>query len=114
MCTRVRHGRQIHTNGNMHKQYWEPLQLAAGIVKLTSTNGTLTRKPKLNFHSRRHPAASLFMEQGWSPKKVQALMGHSSIQVTLDTYCKLWSDPQGDVAAMATLEKQLLAPTLPL
>ena len=35
-------------------------------------------------------------------------MGHSSIQVTFDTYGKLWNDHQGDLEAMALLEKRLL------
>jgi integrase len=41
-------------------------------------------------HALRHAAASLFIEQGFTPKRVQALMGHSSIQVTFDTYGHLF------------------------
>jgi integrase len=42
-------------------------------------------KPKYGLHALRHAAASLFIEQGFSPKRVQALMGHSTIQMTFDT-----------------------------
>jgi integrase len=63
----------------------------------------------LTFHSLRHAAASLFIEQGWTPKKVQTVMGHSSIQVTFDTYGKLFPSPDDDLKAMAQVEARLLA-----
>jgi len=60
------------------------------------------------FHAFRHAAASLFIEQGWTPKKVQTVMGHSSIQVTFDTYGHLFPTPEDDLAAMAQIEARLL------
>jgi integrase len=66
-------------------------------------------KTALTFHSLRHAAASLFIEQGWNAKKVQTVMGHSSIQVTFDVYGHLWSDTKSDLEAMAQLEARLLA-----
>jgi len=44
-------------------------------------------------HALRHAAASLFIQEGFSPKRVQSLMGHSSIQVTFDTYGHLFPAP---------------------
>lgn len=44
-------------------------------------------------HAFRHAAASLFIQEGWSPKRVQELMGHSSIQVTFNTYGHLFAVP---------------------
>ena len=70
-----------------------PLQHAAGISD--------TAKPKYGMHSLRHAAASLFIEQGFSPKRVQALMGHSSIQVTFDTYGHLFPAAEDDRLAMS-------------
>jgi integrase len=37
-------------------------------------------------HDARHSHASLLLRQGVHPKIVQERLGHSSIQVTLDTY----------------------------
>lgn len=54
-------------------------------------------------------AASLFIEQNWPPKKIQALMGHSSINVTMDVYGHLFESPEEDVALFAKLEEDLLA-----
>jgi integrase len=42
-------------------------------------------RPKYGMHSFRHAAASLFIEEGFSPKRVQDLMGHSTIQMTFDS-----------------------------
>jgi integrase len=65
--------------------------------------------PPYNLHALRHAAASLFIEQGWTPKKVQSIMGHSSIQVTFDVYGHLYGDPVDDAKAMAQIEAHLLA-----
>lgn len=47
-------------------------------------------------HPFRHFFASWLIDQGFGPKRVQALMGHSSIQVTFDVYGHLF--PQEDDA----------------
>ncbi len=40
----------------------------------------------IRFHDTRHSHASLMLKQGVHPKIVQERLGHSSIQITLDTY----------------------------
>jgi integrase len=64
--------------------------------------------PKYGLHSLRYAAASLFIEQGFSPKRVQALMGHSTIQVTFDTYGHLFPTPDEDQDAMRRLQTRLV------
>lgn len=51
---------------------------------------------RFGFHDFRHAAASLWIEQTLSPKKVQELMGHSSVTMTFDTYGHLFSARDGD------------------
>ncbi|MBW2140738.1 MAG: site-specific integrase [Deltaproteobacteria bacterium] len=41
---------------------------------------------KIRFHDLRHTYASLLIDQGEHPKYIQTQMGHSSINVTMDTY----------------------------
>jgi integrase len=62
-------------------------------------------KPLYNFHLLRHFACSLFIEAGFAPKRVQALMGHSSITMTFDRYGHLFPTPEDD-------QKRLLAAQL--
>jgi integrase len=87
--------------GNLWKRDLAPLQVACGIVDDND-------KIKYGFHALRHAAASLFIEQGFTPKKIQAILGHSSMQMTYDTYGHLFPSPDDDQAAMAQVEARLL------
>ena len=87
---------------NIYHRVFKPLMVKCGIV-----NGD--GKPKFGIHGLRHAAASLFIEQGWSPKKIQSLIGHASINMTFDVYGHLFSDTEGDVERMAKVERDLLA-----
>ena len=60
-------------------------------------------------HSFRHAAASFLIAQGCNPKRLQTLMGHSSIQMTFDTYGHLFPNPDDDHAMMRKLQVQLVA-----
>jgi integrase len=96
----------VHSTSNIHKQCWRPLQRALGLVKARGQDQT--EEARYTFHALRHAAASLFIEQGWSPKKVQAVMGHASIQLTFDVYGHLWKNTEDDAKAMAQIEARLL------
>lgn len=50
--------------------------------KLVKTTGV----KRIRLHDARHSHASLMLKQGIHPKIVQERLGHSSIQITLDTY----------------------------
>ena len=59
--------------------------------------------------SLRHAAASLFIEQGWNPKRIQTIPGHASISMTLDVFGHLFECVGEDVALFEKLESDLLA-----
>jgi integrase len=86
---------------HIHYRALAPLQVNAGI-------SNDPKRPKYSMHSLRHAAASLFIEQGFSPKRVQALMGHSTIQMTFDIYGHLFPAPEDDKVAMRQLQARLL------
>ena len=86
---------------NMHRRGLGALQVAARLI-------ADEMHPKYGLHSLRHAAASLFIEQGLSPKRVQALMGHSTIQLTFDVYSHLWSSADDDQVAFGQLQARLL------
>jgi integrase len=99
----------IVSNSSIHKECWRPLQLANGMADPESVSeSNPTGVPLYTFHALRHAAASLFIEQGWTPKRVQTVMGHSSIQVTYDTYGHLWPSEDDDQKAVAEIEARVM------
>lgn len=91
----------IESHGNLYNRYFGPLQVECGI---TNDGG----RARFGFHALRHAAASLFIEQGLAPKKVQTIMGHTSITMTFDTYGKLFPDPESDAEAFEQIEARLV------
>jgi integrase len=96
--------------------FW-PTQMAAGVVRpaldadgrpKTDAEGAPIVRAKYGLHALRHAAAALFIEQGFGPKKVQTIMGHSSIKVTFDLYGYLFEAHASDREAMAAIETRLL------
>jgi len=53
----------------------------------------------LRIHDLRHTCAALLIAQGAHPKAIQAQLGHSSIQVTLDLYGHLFPDDMDRLAS---------------
>lgn len=93
----------IESHSNIVKRVWNPLQIACGLV---SDAG----KPRYSFHAVRHAAASLFIAHlGWTPKRVQSVLGHASITMTFDRYGHLLEDRNGDCEAMKKLEAAIVA-----
>jgi integrase len=84
-----------HALTNIRRMVWVPLLKRCGM-------------PAYVFHSLRHAAASLFIELGWPPKRIQDVLGHSSISMTFDRYGHLF--PQSDIAAdMKRLQAAVVA-----
>jgi integrase len=62
---------------------WSLAQREAGILKRD-------RSPKYKFHSMRHFFASIMIEQGMAPKRLQEILGHATIGMTMDVYGHLF------------------------
>lgn len=101
---------------NLVLGFQEPIQIAAGITRLAmkdgkpieDKDGQPVREGRYTLHCFRHAAASLWIEQHVAPKRVQSWMGHSSIQVTFDTYGHLFAAVEDDSLVMAKLEAGVL------
>ncbi|GAM07057.1 tyrosine-type recombinase/integrase [Novosphingobium sp. MBES04] len=87
---------KVETHSNIYNRVFKPLMTECGIV---DSKGT----PRFSMHALRHAAASLFIEQGWPPKKIQTMLGHSSITMTYDVYGHLFHDPAKDVDLMGEM-----------
>lgn len=53
----------------------------------------------LRFHDLRHTAASIAAASGAQPKEVSRMLGHASIQITMDRYTHLFPDHQEALAS---------------
>ena len=73
---------KVQNYSNIYNRVFKPMLVAHGIV---GPDGDA----KFGIHALRHAAASLFIEQGWNAKKIQTLLGHASITMTMDVY-ELW------------------------
>ena len=94
--------RRGNVEGHAHILYrgLGPIEHAAGLSPRD--------RPKYGLHAFRHAAASLFIEQGFPPKRVQAIMGHSSITMTFDRYGHLFPTPDDDRKAMREMQARLI------
>ncbi|WP_082130205.1 tyrosine-type recombinase/integrase [Aneurinibacillus tyrosinisolvens] len=58
----------------------------------------LRQVPQIRFHDLRHTHASLMLKQGEHVKVVSERLGHSKIQMTLDTYSHVMPNMQAEAA----------------
>ena len=93
---------KVQPLSNIAHRVWRPLQRQAGLVDAGG-------EPLFNFHALRHFAASLWIELGFSPKRLQALLGHSSVQMTFDRYGHLFPSAEDDHERFARGEVGLVA-----
>jgi integrase len=93
----------VETMPNIHSRCSVPLQLKCGFI-------TDAGAARYGFHMLRHAAASLFIKYlGWSLKRLQAVMGHASINMTFDHYGHLFENVEADRADMAKIEAAVRA-----
>jgi len=88
---------KAESHSNVAQRGLEPVLRKAGIVVLEDgldDEGKPVKiaKPKYGLHSLRHAAASLWIQNGTNAKRIQTLMGHSSITVTYDRYGHRFAD----------------------
>ena len=88
---------KVESHANIANRGWYPLQIEAGIL---GSDGSA----KYGIHAMRHFFASWAIEQRFSPKRVQSLLGHSSIQMTFDVYGHLFPSLEDDHAKFAAGE----------
>jgi integrase len=55
-------------------------------------------RPKYNVHSLRHFFASIMIAEGTPPKRLQELLGHSTLAMTMDLYGHLFAAGEAEIA----------------
>jgi integrase len=91
---------KVENHANIVNRGWYELQIKAGLVDRGGA--------KYGLHALRHFFASWAIEQRFSPKRLQALLGHSSIQMTFDRYGHLFPSLEDDHAKFAAGELALV------
>jgi integrase len=103
-------GVRLHSN-MLNREFW-PLQIAAGVAEPTGkkdADGNDILKARVGFHGLRHAAASAWINQRVDLKRLMTWLGHSTIQMTMDTYGHLIADDAADAAIAAAAEAALFA-----
>jgi integrase len=93
---------KVQSYSNLYNRVFKPMLVENAIV---DSEG----RARFGIHALRHAAASLFIEQGWNPKKIQTLLGHASIGMTMDVYGHLFENAEEDASMFEKLERDLLA-----
>jgi integrase len=93
---------RVQRLANIDHRMWRPLQRKAGLVDAAGA-------PLFKFHALRHFFASWAIERSFTPKRLQALLGHSSIQMTFDRYGHLFPSLEDDHEKFAKGEIGLVA-----
>jgi integrase len=96
-------GVRLHSN-MLNRDYW-PLQVTADLTRIGPTGQARAR---YDFHALRHAAASAWIRQGVDLKCLTTWMGHSSVQITIDTYGHLLKDERSNAAIAAAAQADLL------
>jgi integrase len=112
---------KVESHSNIAQRGFAPIQVSAGITVPTPVlddaglpiinnagEPVMRDAPRYGMHSLRHACASLWIENGMNPKRIQKLMGHSTIQMTFDTYGHLFADAEADQKAAEDIQARLL------
>lgn len=81
----------------LHNQFGNPLNPTNTTHWFKKIVRALNLPDSMSFHSLRHYHASWLLRQGVHPKVVQERLGHSSINITLNTYSHLIPTMQADI-----------------
>lgn len=101
----------VEALSNIYKRGFAPAQIAAGVCDDSGEvdkKGKPIMKARYGLHALRHFYASWLIEQGFPPKKVQAMVGHESITMTFDLYGHLFPSDGDDFDILAAGELSVL------
>jgi integrase len=112
---------RVESHSNIMNRYFYAAQITAGVTKKVTLKDK-NRKPildesgrlklvvraKYGLHALRHFCASVWIDAGFSPKKVQVLMEHKSIVQTFDVYGYLFERRERDRTKVLEIQRSVL------
>lgn len=96
---------KVWSYSNFWNRFWVPLMNRAGLVTDEPASATVRnwskahadfKQTRFDIHMLRHVYASLQIDQGVKPERLQELMGHSTLKLTMETYRHLWPELEDD------------------
>jgi integrase len=111
---------KVENHANLYNRGWDAWQIKAGVCEpkrdkntgkvVKDGEGRVVMTGKYGVHALRHFYASVLIDDRFNPKRVQTLLGHATIQVTLNIYAHLFKpDEQEDQTRFANMEASVLA-----
>ena len=82
----------LQSRRNWQRRGFNIACIEAGLVETVDQAGELVEQPKYRPYDLRHFFASVLIEEKTNLKKIQALMGHTNIETTLNVYGHLFPD----------------------
>lgn len=106
----------VQDYGHLLRRRFFPVQIAAGVCEPVieagkpkmDAKGNQIQQARYGLHSLRHAAASAWIKQGVDLKRLTVWLGHSSVQMSVDVYGHLLTDPAGDAALIEAAHVELL------
>ncbi len=86
---------RVENHANIVQRWLAPLQEKLGL-------------PRRGLHAFRHFYASMLIDQGFGPRQVMGLLGHSTIAMTMNTYAHLFPIGEDDHARLNAAELALV------
>ena len=100
---------QLWSYSDFRRLCWNPLMVRAGLTEIgRGQNNRKLLQVAFSPHMLRHVYASIQIENGVTPKRLQALLGHATLAMTMDLYGHLWTDAEGDQALAAAGERAIM------
>ncbi len=106
----------VQDYGHLLRRRFFPVQIAAGVCEplieagkpKIDGKGNQVQQARYGLHSLRHAAASAWIKQGVDLKRLTGWLGHSSVQMSVDVYGHMLTDPAGDAALIEAAHVELL------
>lgn len=95
---------QVENHSNLLWRVFWPIQIEANVTVMRDGQPDA----KYSMHALRHACAALWIEQDLSPKRIQVLMGHTTVATTFDLYGYLFETRKTDTEAMAAITARLV------
>ena len=104
----------VQSHANIMNRYFRPMQIQAGICHKNESGKENRQTPptiraKYGMHALRHFCASLWIDADYSPKRVQKMMGHASIELTFDIYGHLFDGREKIEESLRKTQERVLA-----